>query len=163
MLAQPSSKYSAFNPFATIHLRDGNQALIEPMNAKKKMRFFKMLVNIGIKEIEVAFPSASDTDFEFVRELITGNHIPDDVTIEVLTPAREDLIRRTIDAVQGAKRAIIHLYNPVSPAFRRIVFAKSCEEVKQIAIDGTQLIKTLTDARPETEWIFQYSPETFSM
>ncbi|MBC3862631.1 2-isopropylmalate synthase [Undibacterium jejuense] len=184
MLAQPSSKYRAFNPFATIQLsdrqwpsrqiekapiwmstdlRDGNQALIEPMNAEKKMRFFKMLVNIGIKEIEVAFPSASDTDFEFVRQLITGNHIPDDVTIEVLTPAREDLIRRTIDAVQGAKRAIIHLYNPVSPAFRRIVFAKSCEEVKQIAIDGTQLIKTLTDARPETEWIFQYSPETFSM
>ena len=184
MLTQPSTKYRAFNPFATspltdrqwpsrhiekapiwmsTDLRDGNQALIEPMNASKKMRFFQMLVNIGIKEIEVAFPSASDTDFDFVRQLITEHHIPDDVTIEVLTPAREDLIRRTIDAVQGAKRAIIHLYNPVSPAFRRIVFAKSVDEVKQLAVDSTRLIKTLTDARPETAWTFQYSPETFSM
>ena len=184
MLVHPSSKYRAFNPFAAItltnrqwpsrqiekapiwmstDLRDGNQALIEPMSAAKKMRFFKMLVKIGIKEIEVAFPSASDTDFDFVRQLIMENHIPNDVTIEVLTPAREDLIRRTIDAVKGAKRAIIHLYNPVAPSFRRIVFGKTCEEIKQIAIDSTRLIKELTDSRPETEWIFEYSPETFSM
>lgn len=144
-------------------LRDGNQALIEPMNAAKKLRFFEMLVHIGIKEIEVAFPSASDTDFDFVRKLITENRIPDDVTIEVLTQSREDLIRRTIESVQGARRAIVHLYNPIAPAFRRIVFNMSREEIKAIACNGTRLIKQLTDQRPETEWVFEYSPETFSM
>lgn len=144
-------------------LRDGNQALIEPMNAEKKMRFFEMLVHIGIKEIEVAFPSASDTDFDFVRRLITEDRIPDDVTIEVLTQSREDLIRRTIDSLAGVKRAIVHLYNPIAPAFRRIVFGKTRQEVKEIAVSGTRLIKQLTDERPETEWVFEYSPETFSM
>lgn len=144
-------------------LRDGNQALIEPMNAERKLRFFKQLIKIGLKEIEVAFPSASQTDFDFVRSLIEQNMIPDDVTIEVLTQSREDLIVRTIDSVKGAKRAIIHLYNPIAPAFRRIVFGMTREEVKAIAVNGTRLIKRLTDAAPETEWVFEYSPETFSM
>lgn len=181
MLANPSTKYSSFPaiqlndrtwPSRTIDappiwmstdLRDGNQALIEPMNARKKMRFFKKLVAIGLKEIEVAFPSASDTDFDFVRQLIEENHIPDDVTIEVLTQSRNDLIHRTVDAVKGARRAIIHLYNPIAPSFRRIVFGKSREEIKQIATDGARLIRQLTDQAPETEWVFEYSPETFSM
>ena len=144
-------------------LRDGNQALIEPMSVQRKLRMFEQLVRIGFKEIEVAFPSASQTDFDFVRKLIEEDRIPDDVTIEVLTQSREDLIRRTIDSLKGAKRAIVHLYNPIAPAFRRIVFGMSREEVREIALSGTRLIKQLTSERPETEWIFQYSPETFSM
>lgn len=181
MLAQPSNKYRPFPPidlparqwpervicaapiWMSTDLRDGNQALTEPMNSATKLRFFEMLTRIGLKEIEVAFPAASDTDFDFVRQLITEQRIPDDVTIEVLTQARPELIQRTIASLKGARRAIVHLYNPIAPAFRRIVFAKSREEIKQIAIAGTQLIKTLTDAQPETEWIFEYSPETFSM
>ncbi|HEV7855699.1 MAG TPA: 2-isopropylmalate synthase, partial [Herminiimonas sp.] len=139
------------------------QALIEPMNHEKKLRFFDMLVQIGLKEIEVAFPSASQTDFDFVRRLIEEKRIPDDVTIEVLTPAREDLIRRTVDSVIGSRRAIVHMYNATAPAFRRIVFNMSKEEVKALAVAGTKLIRELTDAHPETEWVFQYSPETFSM
>lgn len=181
MIIDPSKKYQ---PFPTVDLadrqwpsrriqqapiwmstdlRDGNQALIEPMDAAKKLRFFEMLVKVGLKEIEVAFPSASETDFAFVRKLIEEQRIPADVTIEVLTQSREDLIRRTVDSVRGAKRAIVHLYNPIAPAFRRIVFGKSREEIKQIAMDGTRLIKQLTDTMPETEWVFEYSPETFSM
>lgn len=181
MSPNPAAKYRAFQPvqlpdrtwpgrttskppiWMSTDLRDGNQALIEPMNAARKLRFFELLVKIGIKEIEVAFPSASQTDFDFVRKLIEEQRIPDDVTIEVLTQSREDLIRRTIDSVQGAKRAIVHLYNPIAPTFRRIVFGMSRDEVKALAVSGTQLIKQLTDARPETEWVFEYSPETFSM
>ncbi|CAN7571968.1 2-isopropylmalate synthase [Pseudoduganella sp. LjRoot289] len=144
-------------------LRDGNQALIEPMNPERKLRFFNQLLKIGLKQIEVAFPSASQTDFDFVRALIEEDRIPDDVTIEVLTQSREDLIRRTVDSVKGAKQAIIHLYNPIAPAFRRIVFGMSREEVKAIAVNGTRLIKQLTDAAPETAWTYEYSPETFSM
>jgi 2-isopropylmalate synthase len=181
MLTNPAKKYRPFPavpmssrtwPDCTIteapvwmstDLRDGNQALIEPMSPARKLQFFEMLVKIGLKEIEVAFPSASQTDFDFVRKLIEEDRIPDDVTIEVLTQSREDLIRRTIDSVKGAKRAIIHLYNPIAPAFRRIVFGMSREEVQAIAENGTRLIKQLTAERPETEWIFEYSPETFSM
>ncbi|RJF98181.1 2-isopropylmalate synthase [Noviherbaspirillum saxi] len=181
MLKNPAAKYHAFPPvrltdrtwpdksittppiWMSTDLRDGNQSLIEPMNPERKLRFFEMLVKIGIKEIEVAFPSASQTDFDFVRKLIEENHIPDDVTIEVLTQSREDLIRRTVDSATGARRAIVHLYNAVCPSFRRIVFGMSREEVKEIAVSGTRLIKQLTDERPETEWVFQYSPETFSM
>jgi 2-isopropylmalate synthase len=144
-------------------LRDGNQALIEPMDPERKLRFFEMLVQIGVKEIEVAFPSASQTDFDFVRKLIEEDRIPEDVTIEVITQAREDLIRRTIASVKGARRAIVHLYNAIAPSFRRIVFGMSREEVREIALSGTRLIKQLTQEHPETEWIFQYSPETFSM
>ena len=181
MLQHPASKY---RPFPTVpmssrtwpdriierppiwmstDLRDGNQALIEPMNPERKLKFFDMLVKIGVKQIEVAFPSASQTDFDFVRKLIEEDRIPDDVTIEVLTQSRDDLIRRTIDSLAGAKRAIVHLYNPIAPAFRKIVFNMSREEVQAIAETGTRLIKQLTAERPETEWIFQYSPETFSM
>ena len=143
-------------------LRDGNQSLIEPMNAERKMRFFEQLVKIGFKEIEVGFPSASQTDFDFVRALIEEKRIPEDVTIEVLTQSREDLIQRTIESLAGSPRAIVHLYNAIAPAFRKIVFNMSKEQVKQIAIDGTRLIKKLTDQHPETEWIYQYSPEVFS-
>jgi len=123
---------------------------------------FKMLVEIGFKEIEVAFPSASQTDFDFVRELIEGGHIPDDVTIEVLTQAREDLIRRTMESVRGAKQAIIHVYNATAPTFRKIVFATDRAGVKQIAVRSAALIKELAEAQPETRWTYQYSPELFT-
>lgn len=180
MLKQPNTKYRPVTPIAladrqwpsktltrapiwmSTDLRDGNQALFEPMNGERKLRMFKMLVDIGFKQIEVAFPSASDTDFSFVRTLIEGGHIPDDVTIEVLTQARPHLIERTIESLRGAKRAIVHVYNATSPTFRRVVFGMSRDEVKQLAVDSTLLIKRLTDARPETEWVFQYSPETFT-
>lgn len=144
-------------------LRDGNQALIEPMNPARKLRFFEQLVKIGLKEIEVAFPAASQTDFDFVRMLIEERRIPDDVTIVVLTQSREDLIRRTVESVRGAARAIVHLYNPIAPAWRRIVFNASREEIKDVAVSGTRLIKALTDAMPETAWTYEYSPETFSL
>lgn len=181
MLKNPASKYQAFPvvdlkdrtwPNKTIttppiwmstDLRDGNQALIDPMDSAKKLRFFEMLVNIGVKEIEIAFPSASQTDFDFCRKLIDEKRIPDDVTVEVLTQAREDLIRRTVDSVTGARRAIVHMYNATAPSFRKIMFNMSKEEVKELAVKGTKLIKELTDARPETEWVYQYSPEAFSM
>ncbi|HWW03656.1 2-isopropylmalate synthase [Collimonas sp.] len=181
MLHNPAVKYRPFPPiplsdrtwpnqiisappiWMSTDLRDGNQALIEPMDADRKLRFFKLLVKIGLKEIEVGFPSGSQTDFDFVRKLIEENHIPDDVTIIVLTQSREDLIRRTVDSLKNAKQAIVHLYNPIAPAWRRIVFDKSREEVKEIAVSGTRLIKELTDARPETQWRYEYSPETFSM
>ncbi|AMO94614.1 2-isopropylmalate synthase [Collimonas fungivorans] len=181
MLHNPAVKYRPFPPiplsdrtwpnqiisappiWMSTDLRDGNQALIEPMDADRKLRFFKLLVKIGLKEIEVGFPSGSQTDFDFVRKLIEENHIPDDVTIIVLTQSREDLIRRTVDSLQNAKQAIVHLYNPIAPAWRRIVFDKSRDEVKEIAVSGTRLIKELTDARPETQWRYEYSPETFSM
>ncbi|SOY93594.1 2-isopropylmalate synthase 2 (Alpha-isopropylmalate synthase 2) (Alpha-IPM synthetase 2) [Cupriavidus taiwanensis] len=144
-------------------LRDGNQALIEPMNPARKLRFFEQLVKIGLKEIEVAFPAASQTDFDFVRMLIEERRIPDDVTIVVLTQSREDLIRRTVESVRGAARAVVHLYNPIAPAWRRIVFNASRDEIKDVAVSGTRLIKALTDAMPETAWTYEYSPETFSL
>jgi 2-isopropylmalate synthase len=159
----PSRRITAAPVWMSTDLRDGNQSLIEPMSIAQKLRFFQMLVQIGFKEIEIAFPSASDTEFQFVRELIEGGHIPDDVTIEVLTQAREDLIRRTIESVEGARSVIVHLYNPVSPSFRRIVFGKSRAEILALASAGTQLIRELTDARPATQWRYEYSPETFSM
>ncbi len=112
-------------------LRDGNQSLIEPMSAEKKLRFFEMLIAIGLKEIEVGFPSASQTDFDFVRKLVDEKRIPDDVTIIVLTQSREELIRRTVESVVGAKRAIVHLYNSVAPVFRKVVFGMSREEITQ--------------------------------
>ncbi|KFC75167.1 2-isopropylmalate synthase [Massilia sp. LC238] len=143
-------------------LRDGNQALIEPMSPEKKLRFFEMLVKIGIKEIEVGFPSASQTDFDFVRMLVEEKRIPDDVTIIVLTQAREELIRRTVESAAGAKRAIVHVYNSVAPVFRRVVFGMEREEIVQIAVKGTQLIKELVAAHPQTQWGLEYSPESFS-
>ncbi|HWZ48573.1 MAG TPA: 2-isopropylmalate synthase [Herbaspirillum sp.] len=181
MLSNPSQKYRPFPPVAlrdrtwpdqiidkppiwmSTDLRDGNQALIEPMSVERKLRFFDMLIKTGLKEIEVGFPSASQTDFDFVRKLVDEKRIPDDVTIIVLTQSRDELIRRTVDSVTGAKQAIIHLYNSVAPAFRKIVFNMSRDEIKQIAITGTQLVKDLTDALPQTAWRFEYSPESFSM
>ena len=157
MMSNPAAKYRAFPPvqltsrtwpdkviskppiWMSTDLRDGNQALIEPMSPEKKLRFFEMLIQIGLKEIEVGFPSASQTDFDFVRKLIEENRIPDDVTIIVLTQSREELIRRTVESVLGAKRAIVHLYNSIAPAFRRIVFGMSREEIKAIAVNGTRL------------------------
>jgi 2-isopropylmalate synthase len=180
MLKDPSNKYRAFTPinipdrtwpskvidkapiWLSTDLRDGNQSLIEPMDAEKKMRFFKTLLAVGLKEIEVGFPSASQTDFDFVRELIEGGHIPDDVTIQVLTQAREDLIERTFESLKGAKKAIVHYYNACAPSFRRIVFNQDKNGVKEIAVHAGQIIKRLADAAPETQWGFEYSPEVFS-
>ena len=180
MLQQPSNKYRPFAQVAlenrqwpsrvmerapiwmSTDLRDGNQALIEPMSPEKKLRLFQMLVQIGFKEIEVGFPSASQTDFDFVRQLVEQNHIPDDVRIIVLTQAREELIRRTVESVIGAKRAIIHLYNSVAPVFRRVVFNMNQDQIVAIAVNGTRLVKQLVAQHPETEWGFEYSPESFS-
>jgi len=180
MLKQPSTKYRRFEPirltdrtwpdqvidrapiWMSTDLRDGNQALFEPMNAERKMRMFKTLVAIGVKEIEVAFPSASQTDFDFVRELIEGNHIPDDVTIEVLTQARDHLIRRTMESVQGAKKVIVHVYNATSPVFRNTVFNQDRAGVTEMAVNAARLIKELAAEQPGTDWRFQYSPETFT-
>ena len=143
-------------------LRDGNQALFEPMNAEKKMRMFKTLCAVGFKEIEIAFPSASETEFGFVRKLIEERHIPDDVTIEVLTQAREHLIRRTFESIRGARQAIVHVYNATSPTFREHVFGMSKAEVVQMAVDAVKLIRELADAMPETKVTLEYSPELFT-
>ncbi|MCY1337306.1 2-isopropylmalate synthase [compost metagenome] len=180
MLKDPSQKYRAFPainlpdrtwPSKTItevpiwcssDLRDGNQSLIEPMDPAKKLRFFETLVKVGLKEIEVAFPSASQTDFDFVRDLIENNRIPDDVTIQVLTQAREDLITRTFEAVRGAKKVIVHVYNATAPSFRRIVFNQDKQGVIDIAVNAATLIRKLAAEQPETDWTFQYSPEIFT-
>ena len=180
MLSQPDQKYRAFAPvqlpdrqwparqltvppiWMSTDLRDGNQSLFEPMNGERKMRMFRSLCAIGFKEIEVGFPSASQTDFDFVRKLIDGGHIPDDVTIEVLTQAREDLIRRTFDALQGARRAIVHVYNATAPVFREVVFGLGKAEVLGLAVSAVRLIKQLAAERPQTEWVLQYSPEVFT-
>jgi len=158
----PSRTITAPPIWMSTDLRDGNQALIEPMSPEKKLRFFKMLVKIGIKEIEVGFPSASQTDFDFVRMLVDDKHIPDDVTIIVLTQARDELIRRTVDSAVGAKRAIVHVYNSVAPVFRRVVFNMERDEIVQIAVKATQLIKDLVAQHPQTQWGLEYSPESFS-
>ncbi len=146
-------------------LRDGNQALFEPMNVERKMRMFRMVCDIGFKEVEVGFPSASQTDFDFVRQLVEGGHIPDDVTIQVLTQAREDLIRRTMESVRGARRAIIHVYNATSPTFRNVVFNMDKPEVIALAVKAVRLIKQIGDEMRTdsgTEIALEYSPETFS-
>jgi 2-isopropylmalate synthase len=143
-------------------LRDGNQALIDPMTVETKLRFFDALVQIGFKEIEVGFPSASETDFTVVRRLIEENRIPDDVTIEVLTQARYDLIEKTVASLKGAKRAILHMYNPLAPDFREIVYRTDKAGVKEIAEQSTRWVKELTAKFPETDWVYQYSPEAFS-
>jgi len=143
-------------------LRDGNQALFEPMNGEKKRRLFKRLCDIGFKEIEIAFPSASQTEFGFVRELIEGGHIPDDVSIEVLTQAREPLIRRTFESIRGARRVIVHVYNATCPVFRETVFHMSQAQVVQMAVDAVRLIRELAEAMPETDVVLEYSPELFT-
>jgi 2-isopropylmalate synthase len=182
MISNPSSKYRPFVPFTrdfsertwpskrithppiwmSTDLRDGNQSLIEPMNVKRKLRFFEQLVKIGFKEIEIGFPSASQTDFDFVRKLVDDKRIPDDVTVIVLTQAREDLIARTVESVAGARQAIVHMYNACAPGFRKIVFNMTKDEVKKIATDGTRLVKHYTSQHPETSWRYEYSPEVFS-
>ena len=136
----PSARINSAPVWCSVDLRDGNQALIEPMDAARKMRMFKILVAMGFKEIEVGFPSASDTDFNFLRELIEGGHVPDDVTIQVLTQAREHLIDRTIESLDGAPNAILHLYNSTSTLQRRVVFKADRDGVKQIAVDGAKMV-----------------------
>ncbi len=146
--------------WCSVDLRDGNQALIEPMSLEEKLEFFEMLVKIGIKEIEVGFPAASETEYDFIRALIERKMIPDDVTIQVLTQAREHIIRKTFDAVKGAPHAVIHLYNSTSAAQREQVFKKNKDEIKQIAVDGAKLLKKLAD-ETDGNFSFQYSPESF--
>jgi 2-isopropylmalate synthase len=181
MRVDPAAKYRPFQPinlpdrqwpsrtitkapvWCSVDLRDGNQALIEPMGPERKMRMFKSLVRMGYKEIEVGFPSASQTDFDFCRELIEGGHIPDDVTIQVLTQARDHLIKRTYEAVIGARRAIVHLYNSTSTLQRRVVFNLDMAGIKKIATDGAKLVREFAEKQTgNTEFIYQYSPESFT-
>lgn len=180
MLKNPSTKYRAFAPvkltdrtwpdavitkppvWCTVDLRDGNQALIEPMDMDRKLRMFKTLVEIGFKEIEIGFPSASQVEFDFTRKLIEENLIPDDVTVQVLTQAREHLIQRTFEALQGVPKAIVHLYNATAPVMREVVLGMSKDEIVQLATGNAQLFKDLAAKQPETQWTFQYSPEMYS-
>lgn len=149
--------------WCSVDLRDGNQALVDPMNMEEKLEFFHTLVDMGFKEIEIGFPSASETEYEICRELIEGNYIPDDVTIQVLVQAREHLIRKTFEAVKGAKNVIIHFYNSTSTLQRKVVFKTDMEGVTKIAIEGAKLIKQLTDEYTgDTNFRFEYSPESFS-
>jgi len=148
--------------WASVDLRDGNQALATPMNIDEKLEMFELLVGIGFKEIEVGFPSASDTEFNFIRRLVEEQRIPEDVTLQVLVQAREHLIRRTFESLEGVSKAIVHLYNSTSPVQRRVTFNKSKEEIKTIAVEGTRLVKSLVETIPGTEIRFQYSPESFS-
>ena len=158
----PSAQLTRPPIWCSSDLRDGNQALIEPMSVARKLRMFELLVKIGFKEIEVAFPSASETDFRFVRTLIEQRHVPEDVRIQVLTQAREDLIRQTFRSVEGAARVTMHFYNATSPLFRRVVFGKDRAGVKEIAVQAARLVRELAASQPDTDWRFQYSPETFT-
>ncbi|HUL04684.1 MAG TPA: 2-isopropylmalate synthase [Candidatus Acidoferrum sp.] len=180
MTTMPIHKYRAFPPidlpdrrwparvidkapiWCSVDLRDGNQALIDPMGPERKRRMFDLLVKLGFKEIEVGFPAASQTDFDFVREIIEGRRIPADVTIQVLTQAREDLIRRTFEAIRGSRRAIVHVYNSTSTLQRRAVFGLDEAGITAIAVNGVKLIKELVPTVPETEIVLQYSPESFT-
>lgn len=180
MFRMPVQKYRPFQPvnlpdrkwpsrvierapiWCSVDLRDGNQALPEPMSSARKLRMFKKLVQMGFKEIEVGFPSASQTDFDFVREIIDERLIPDDVTIQVLTQAREPLIRRTFESIEGAKRVIVHLYNSTSTLQRRVVFGLPRQGIVDIAVRGTRLIKELSETVKGTEVLFEYSPESFT-
>ncbi len=158
----PDKHLSKAPIWASVDLRDGNQALAIPMNISEKLEFFDCLVKIGFKEIEVGFPSASDTEYQFIRRLIEENRIPQDVTIQVLVQAREHLIKKTFDSLKGSRTAIVHLYNSTSPLQRKITFGKSKEEIKSIATQGTELVKTLSENLKNTKIRFQYSPESFS-
>ena len=176
----PIDKYSAFKPidlqnrkwpsvqiqeapvWCSVDLRDGNQALIEPMGSERKNRMFSLLCDLGFKEIEVGFPSASQTDYDFVRDLIENKKIPSDVKIQVLTQAREELIIKTFESLKGASKAIVHFYNSTSTLQRKVVFNQDKEGIKKIAIDGANLIKSLAEDNPDTDWSFEYSPESFT-
>ncbi len=180
MLKNPASKYAAFQPvrltdrtwpdavitqapiWLSTDLRDGNQALIEPMDGARKLKMFEALVKIGFKEIEVGFPSASQTEFDFVRKLIEEDLIPEDVTIQVLTQAREHLIERTFESLKGAKRAIVHLYNACAPIMRRVVLGTDEDGIVAMATAQARMFQDLAARQPETQWTFQYSPEMFS-
>jgi 2-isopropylmalate synthase len=180
MLKQPQDKYPAFVPidladrqwpsrsirqapiWMSTDLRDGNQALIDPMSVETKLRFFDALVAMGFKEIEVGFPSASDIDYQCVRRLIEENRIPDDVKIEVLVQAREELIERTFASLEGARQAIVHFYNPVAPAFREIVYRSDKNGIREIAENGARWCQQYAEQYPRTKFTFQYSPEVFS-
>ncbi|WP_112381063.1 2-isopropylmalate synthase [Sphingomonas carotinifaciens] len=180
MLRDPTTKYRPFPPIAlpdrtwpdavitraprwlSTDLRDGNQALIDPMDAEKKTRLFDLLVKVGLKEIEVGFPSAGATEFDFISGLVREGRIPDDVTIQVLTQSRRDLIERSFESLDGATSAIVHLYNAVSPAWRKIVFGMTRDEVREIAVAGAKILRDEAGKRPNTAWQFEYSPETFS-
>jgi 2-isopropylmalate synthase len=180
MLQDPSRKYPAFAPIGltdrtwpnavlthaptwlSTDLRDGNQALIEPMDMARKLRMFSHLLEIGFKEIEVGFPAASQIEFDFVRQLIEQNMVPDDVTIQVMTPAKDGLIRRTMEALVGAKRAIVHVYNATSPVMRRVVLGMNEDGIVELATSHAKLIQELALQQPGTQWTFQYSPEHFS-
>ena len=148
--------------WASVDLRDSNQALIDPMTIEQKMRFFKTLVQVGFKEIEIGFPSAAQVEFDFTRQLIEGGHVPDDVTLQVLVQAREHLITRTFESLKGAKRAIVHVYNSTSKVQRDKVYQMSRDQIKAIAVEGATLLKEQAAKYPDTEWVFQYSPESFS-
>jgi 2-isopropylmalate synthase len=180
MLRDPSQKYRPFPqinlpdrqwPSKTItkaprwlstDMRDGNQALIDPMDSEKKTRFFDLLLKVGIKEIEVGFPAAGATEFDFISGLVKSDRIPDDVIIQVLTQSREDLIKTSFESLRGARAAIVHLYNAVSPAWRKIVFQMDMAQIKDIAIAGAKLLRDEAAKQPNTDWHFEYSPETFS-
>jgi 2-isopropylmalate synthase len=180
MLKQPASKYRPFRPihlrdrtwpdavltrapvWCSVDLRDGNQALIEPMDIPRKLRMFETLVDIGFKEIEVGFPSASQVEFDFVRKLIDEALVPDDVTIQVLTQAREPLIHRTFESLRGAKRAIVHLYNATAPVMRQVVLGLDEDGIVDLATRHAALFVELAAQQPDTQWTFEYSPETFS-
>ena len=157
----PSQQITRAPRWLSTDLRDGNQALAEPMNRTQKLQFWQLLLDCGVKEIEAAFPSASQTDFDFVRDLIEQKRIPDDVTLQVLTPARHDLIAKTFCALEGAPRAIVHLYNATAPLFRERVFNQSKQQIVALATASAQQIRAACEAAPETQWSFEYSPETF--
>ncbi|MBU6144961.1 MAG: 2-isopropylmalate synthase, partial [Acidobacteria bacterium] len=148
--------------WCAVDLRDGNQALIDPMSPERKMKMFQLLVKMGYKEIEVGFPSASQTDFDFVRELIEGNHIPEDVTIQVLTQARDHLIERTYESIRGAKKVVMHLYNSTSVLQRRVVFNTDKQGVIDIALAGARKCLELEKTVPETTVYYEYSPESYT-
>lgn len=158
----PDKEITKAPVWCSVDLRDGNQALYSPMSTDEKIEFFKFLVKMGFKEIEVGFPAASHTEFEFVRRLIDENLIPDDVTIQVLTQAREHIITKTVEALQGAKNAIIHLYNSTSTLQRKVVFKKSKEEIKQLAVDGAKLLVSLVEGKMDGNIRYEYSPESFT-
>ncbi|HEY4342476.1 MAG TPA: 2-isopropylmalate synthase [Steroidobacteraceae bacterium] len=180
MLKTPSDKYLPFAPigltdrtwpnrvitqaptWCSVDLRDGNQALIEPMNPARKHRMFEQLVKLGFKEIEVGFPAASQTDFDFVRELIERDLIPEDVIIQVLTQARPEIIARTYQSLEGVRRAIVHVYNSTSTTQRRVVFKLDRAGIRDIAVRGAECVRREAERRPGTEWVFQYSPESFT-
>jgi 2-isopropylmalate synthase len=158
----PDGRITKAPVWCSVDLRDGNQALIDPMDAQRKRAFFDTLVSIGFKEIEIGFPAASRADFDFCRMLIEEGLIPDDVTVQVLVQAREPLIRRTFEALEGARRAIVHLYNSTSTVQRELVFRTDRQGVQAIAVEGARLVQHRASAYPGTEWVFQYSPESFT-